>query len=148
MGILNFFLYWSIVDCSDCAVAPPTSSFYSILLFFCISFSIPFSSFHPYHNQGSELIWKKMLPQLENPWQRPYALMDFPSTPTISDILCSLIHLYSTTHVLYYINFVILMFVTVVVNCCWMLKLKDPWFQLYFCFSRTTVLLFFSYTDN
>ena len=69
-----------------------------------------------------------MLPHLGDPWQWPCALMDFPSTPTVPDILDLLVLLCGTTHVLYYVNYVILLFVTVIANCCWMLKIKDSWF--------------------
>ena len=140
-------------------------------------FSIPFSSFHPYHNQGSGLIWKNAAPPRRsmiaalchddvikwkhfprywpfvrgihrspvnfphkgqwrgalmfslmcariNSWvnnreagdlrhyRRHYdvivMLMDFPSTPTVSDILDSLVLLCCTTYVLYFVNYVIL----------------------------------------
>ena len=71
-----------------------------------------------------------MLPHLGDPWQRPCALMEFPSTPTVSDILDSLVLLCGTNHVLYYVNYVILIFVAVIVNCCWMLKIKDSWFLI------------------
>ena len=36
--------------------------YFLFFIFFLYFFSKPFSSFHPYHNQGSELIWKNAAP--------------------------------------------------------------------------------------
>ena len=102
-------------------------------------FSKPFSSFHPYHNQGSELIWKNAAP----PGRSMIAALCLNGFSINTNCIRhswftgTLMRYYPCFVLSDYVNYVILLFVTVIVNCCWMLKIKDSWLHI----SKSTIKL-------